>query len=84
MEANYVSTTQYGIKYIILVKIVYTVHKNAHNWLYFYGEHVTVLVLTQRGIQPTNVSSTTFKTITKDIRETALMDLTTHVKCYTF
>jgi len=39
MEANYVSTTQYGTKYIILVKIVYTVHKNAHNWLYFYGEH---------------------------------------------
>jgi hypothetical protein len=31
METNYVSTTQYEIKYIILVKIVYTVHKNAHN-----------------------------------------------------
>jgi hypothetical protein len=40
--------------------------------------NVTVLVLTQRGIQPTNVSSTTFKTITKDIRETVLMVYTVH------
>jgi hypothetical protein len=51
--------------------------------LFWANTNVTVLVLTQRGIQPTNVSSTTFKTITKDIRETVLMDLTTHVKCYT-